>query len=86
MHWGADVYNEGIQKLVTRYDKGLNVRGYCVEKYLCVCNNDTLNLFLFLLYFPLQPNGHTFWMILEQWGNYVCRVELMGQKAGMPYE
>jgi hypothetical protein len=28
----AEVYDEGIQKLVTRYDKCLNVRGYCVEK------------------------------------------------------
>ena len=29
----AEVYDEDIQKLVTGYDKCLNVRGYCVEKY-----------------------------------------------------
>jgi hypothetical protein len=28
----AEVYNEGIQKLVTRYDKCLNVGGDYVEK------------------------------------------------------
>jgi len=43
----ADVYDEGIQKLITRYDRCLNVGGNCVEKYLRVCNNDILNLFLF---------------------------------------
>jgi hypothetical protein len=35
----ADVYEEGIQKLVTRYDRCLNVGGDCVEKYVRVCNN-----------------------------------------------
>jgi hypothetical protein len=28
----AEVYDKGIQKLVTRYDKCLNVGGDCVEK------------------------------------------------------
>jgi hypothetical protein len=28
----AEVYDEGIQKLVTRYDKCMNVGGDCVEK------------------------------------------------------
>jgi histone-lysine N-methyltransferase SETMAR len=52
----AEVYDEGIQKLVTCYDKCLNVGGDCVEKYLRVCNNDTLNYFYFV-YFSLYPNG-----------------------------
>jgi hypothetical protein len=43
----AEVYDEGIQKLVTRYDKYLNVGGDYVEKYLRVCNNDTLIFCLF---------------------------------------
>jgi hypothetical protein len=46
----ADIYDEGIQKLVTVYDKCVNVGGYCVEKYLRVCNNNTLNVFNFHLF------------------------------------
>jgi hypothetical protein len=39
----AEVYDKGIEKLVTRYDKYLNVGGDYVEKNNCsVCNNDTL--------------------------------------------
>ena len=43
----AEVCDEGIQELITRYDRCLNGGGYCVEKYLRVCNNCMLNLFLF---------------------------------------
>jgi hypothetical protein len=39
----AEVYVERIQKLITHYDKGLNVSGDCVAKWLKVCSNDTLN-------------------------------------------
>lgn len=42
----AEVYDEGIQELVTCYDRCLNGGGECVERYLRVCNNDMLNLFL----------------------------------------
>jgi hypothetical protein len=48
----AVVYDEGIQKLVTRYDKCLNVVGDYVEKYLKVYNNDIL-FFYFFFYFSL---------------------------------
>jgi hypothetical protein len=40
-----EVYDEGIQKLVTGCDKCLNGGGRCVEKCLRICNNDTLILF-----------------------------------------
>jgi hypothetical protein len=51
----AEVYDEGIQKLVTRYDKCLNVGGDYVEKELRVCNNNNNNnnTLLFFVYFSL---------------------------------
>lgn len=50
----AEVYDDGIQKLVTGYDMCLNVDGDYVEKFLRVCNNDTLNVLNFyLIYFSL---------------------------------
>ena len=43
----AEVYDEGIKKVIARYDKGLNVSGDYVEKKLRVCssnnNNNTIN-------------------------------------------
>jgi hypothetical protein len=50
----AEVYDEGIQKLVTRYDKCLNVGGDCVEKYLRVCNNDTTFSFILFIFLYSQ--------------------------------
>jgi histone-lysine N-methyltransferase SETMAR len=47
----AVVYDEGIQKLGTRYDKCLSVGGDYLEKLLRVCNNDTL--FFYFVYFSL---------------------------------
>jgi hypothetical protein len=38
----AEVYDEGIQKFITRYDKRLNVSGVCVENNFRACNNDVL--------------------------------------------
>jgi hypothetical protein len=58
----AEVYDEGIQKLVTRYDKCLNVGGDYVEKYLRVCNKDTLIFFTFILFiFLYSQTVFTFW-------------------------
>ena len=51
----AEVYDEGIQKLVTHCDRCLNVGGNCVEKQLRVCNIDVLNLFLFGVCFFNPP-------------------------------
>ena len=47
----AEVHGEGLQTLVTVYDKRLNVSGDYIEKYPRLCNCVTLNLSLFL--FPL---------------------------------
>jgi histone-lysine N-methyltransferase SETMAR len=47
----VDVYDEGIQKLVTRHDKCLNVGDDYVELYLRVFNNDTL--IFYFVYFSL---------------------------------
>jgi hypothetical protein len=49
----AEVYDEDTHKLFTGYDNCLNVDSESVEKWLMVCNNDTLNyiLFLFCLFF-----------------------------------
>jgi hypothetical protein len=47
----SPVYDKGKQKLITHSDNCLNVGGDYVEKYLRVCNNDTLNLFLFCSFF-----------------------------------
>ena len=50
-HWlyglEVEVYDEGIQKLVTGNGKCLNAGGDYVEKQLGVCTNDTLN-FVFI--------------------------------------
>jgi hypothetical protein len=45
----ADFYDAGIQKLVTWYDKCLNLHGHYVEKWFQVCSNDVKQLFLILL-------------------------------------
>ena len=47
----TELHGEGIQTLVTGYDKCLNVSGDYIEKYPRVRNCVTLNLSLFL--FPL---------------------------------
>jgi len=53
-----EVYDEGIQKLITGYDKCLNGGDKCVEKYLKVCNNDTsFFLNVYFVYISLLPNG-----------------------------
>ena len=46
----AKVYDQGIQKLVTCYDKCLKVDGDYAEKNLRVCNSDILNLFLLFIF------------------------------------
>jgi hypothetical protein len=60
-----EVYDEGIQKLVTGYDKCLNGDGKCGEKYLRVCYNDTIFFLIFILYIFLYCQMvFPFWMIL----------------------
>jgi hypothetical protein len=49
----AEVHDEDIQKLVTRYDKCPNVGGDYVEKQLTVCNNDIFFFLFYLFYFSL---------------------------------
>jgi hypothetical protein len=44
----AEVYDEDIQNVITRYDKCLNVGGNYVEKCRRICNNVTLSFFKFL--------------------------------------
>jgi hypothetical protein len=63
----AEVYKEGIQKLVTSCEKCLNVEDNCVEKYLGVSNSDTLNLsfFFFPLFLFYSQTVFTFWMTFE---------------------
>jgi hypothetical protein len=43
----AEVYDVGVQKLVTGRDKCLTVGGDCVEIHIGVSNSDTLHLFFF---------------------------------------
>jgi len=59
----AEVYDQGIQKPVTRYDRSLKVDGDYVEKYLRVGNSDILNLFLLFIFLHSQT-VFTFWMTL----------------------
>jgi hypothetical protein len=46
----ADFYDAGIQKLVTRYDKCLNLHGDHVEKFKA-CSNDVKSNFNFIILF-----------------------------------
>ena len=41
-------YEEGISKLVSRYDKCLNVQGDYVEKYVKVCDKTCISVSLLL--------------------------------------
>jgi hypothetical protein len=61
-HWvktlAADFFNEGIQKLVPRYDKCLNLGGDYVEKYLTACELVKIKKYLkCFLSIHLQPIG-----------------------------
>jgi hypothetical protein len=53
----AEVYDEDIQKLVTRYDKCLNVGGDNVENNLVSVIMIHYILLLFFVYFSLYPNS-----------------------------
>jgi hypothetical protein len=59
----AEVYDEGIQKLVTHYDKCLNVGDDYIEQYLRVFNNDTI-IFFILFIFLYSQTVFTFWTTL----------------------
>jgi len=51
-------YEEGISKLVSRYDKCLNVQDDYVEKYVKVC--DKTCIFCFFPFFNKSLYGKTF--------------------------
>jgi hypothetical protein len=69
-HWlyqlEVEVYDEGIQKLITGNGKCLNAGGDNVEKQLGVCTNDTVNsVFVFSFFiFLYSQTVFTFLMTL----------------------
>jgi hypothetical protein len=56
----ADFYNAGIQKLVTQYDKCLNLHGDYVGKWFKIYSND-VKCFYFHFFFCNHRMVFTFW-------------------------
>ena len=64
-------YEEGINKLVSRYDKCLNVQGDYVEKYVKVCDKTCIFCFFPIInkYLCMAKRS-----LLSRWPSYLNRV------------
>ena len=78
-------YEEGISKLVSRYDKCLNVQGDYVEKYVKVCDKTCIFFFFPIInkYFLMAKRS-----LLSRCLSYICGFEsiilrLFDRKQGL---
>jgi hypothetical protein len=58
----ADFYDADMQKLVTQYNKCLNLHGDYVEKLFDVCSKDVKYFFFFYSFIFFNQMVFTFWM------------------------